>query len=98
MKNAQNFKKDLSNTIKHIRDYYFHGAYPKAMMGSHQIMNKTATVNCGGEWRKLEDTKQMAEKVMADREFRVLCAYNQVKATIEYNAASDAYQIRLTWE
>lgn len=98
MKNAQTFKKDLSKAIKHIRDYYSYNEYPKAMMGNHQIMNKTATVNCGGEWRKLEETKKVAETVMADREFRALCAYDKVKAVIEYNAASDAYQIRLTWE
>ena len=97
MKNAQTFKKDLSKAIKHIRDFYFHGNFPKAMMGSHQIMNKTATVNCGGEWYKPERSKEIAEKVLADREFRAICAYDGVKAELEYNRASDAYQVRLTW-
>lgn len=102
MKNAQAFKKDLSKVIKRIREFYYPGKYnqdkfPKAMMGSRQIMNKTATINCGGEWRKPEASKAIAETVMADREFCAICAYDGVKAELEYNRASDAYQVRLTW-
>ena len=98
MKNAQTFKKDLAKAIKHIRDFYYHGEFPKAIMGSHQIISKTAVINCGGEWRKAELTKEMAEKVMADREFRAICAYDGVKTELEYNRASDAYQVRLSWQ
>lgn len=96
MTNHAEFKKEFQREIGRIRKI-IGGAYPKAMMTSQQIRNHTATVNCGGEWKKTAYSKDVAEKVLADKSLKEVTDYYGVKVELEYNRPMDAYQVRLSW-
>lgn len=96
MENTMMFKKQLSKTVTSIRNE-IGGGYPKAMMTAQQIEHRTATINCGGEWRPAERTKEIAESVSRNPGFITLIEKHGVVAELEYNRAMDAWQIRMTW-
>lgn len=88
-------KKKLQKTIKAIRSE-IGGEYPKAMMTGQQEAKRTATVNCGGEWRSAEKALKMAKEVATDPRFLVFLAECDASAKIEMNSFG-AYQIRITY-
>lgn len=98
MRDVKSFKKALARSVKHVRDFYFPGhSHPKAIMTSYQAFSHTATVNCGGEFASPEWSKKCAETVLADREFKAVCAFDGATASLEYSVANDAYQVRIVW-
>lgn len=92
--NLASMKRDFQKVIKAIRGS--ENEYPKAMMTSQQEANRTATVNCGGEWRKAEKAKAMAEMVMQDERFIAWLDKWGAEAHIE-NAAYTNFQIRINY-
>lgn len=92
-------KKDLQKTIGAIRkdeQKTKNTEFPKAMMTKKQEANRTATVNCGGEWRTKEATLETANKVMNDERFTAFLEKHNAVAKIEVNNF-DTYQIRITF-
>jgi hypothetical protein len=95
-----NIKKDFQKVIKAIRDdrnnrLQINGCFPKAIMTQVQAEKGQATVNCGGEWTTAEKSKERAVEVMQDSRFVEFLEKANAKATIEYNNAVNAYQVRL---
>ena len=68
--------------------------FPKAMMTSLQVLNGTATVNCGGEWYG-NRSKPIAEAVMEDVRFRKFLEESDGEAHIEHDPRYDSYQVRI---
>lgn len=89
-------KKDFQSIIGTIRNETGDKAYPKPMMTSQQIDKDTATVNCGGEWRETEETKERAEKVMNDERFKAFLEKYGATAQIELDNFK-SYQIRINY-
>lgn len=96
MTNTATFKKALQKEVGKIRKQ-IGGAFPKAMMTSQQIEHSTATINCGGERRSVEKTKELAQKVIESSDLTEMIKKNEATARIEYNSATDAWQIRINW-
>ena len=73
--------------------------YPKAMMTGAQMKNLTATVNCGGEWRTLEFTNNLAQAVVEDDRFKDFLDKYSAKAYIEKAryAGREYVQIRINY-
>lgn len=64
---------------------------PKAMMNGQQVVNSTATVNCGfGADRSLE----LANKVLADDRFKAFLKKYGAVANVEKNPEGK-YQVRI---
>ena len=94
-------KKDFQKVIKSIREQIsaYEGKtyeFPKAMMTGQQMDKNTATVNCGGEWRSAEYSKEIADVVMTHSEFQVFLIKYQAKAHIEENKFGGV-QIRINY-
>jgi hypothetical protein len=66
------------------------------MMTAVQIEKKQATVNCGGEWVKIERSKQIADYVIADERFKDFLTKYEAKANLELNSFG-TYQIRINF-
>lgn len=94
-------KKDFQKTIKAIREekegsFNGNAMYPKPMMTAVQIEKKQATVNCGGEWVRLETSIRVADYVLADERFNEFL--NKYQATaIKEVAPCGKYQIRINF-
>ena len=87
-------KKALQKTIKAMRKDG--EEFPKAMMTGQQMEKRTATVNCGGEWRPKESRKR-AENVLASDLFKAFLAEAGATARLEHVERFDAWQIRITY-
>ena len=94
------FKKEFQKTIAKIRSDYAMRDYPKAMCTSAQMMKNQATVNCGGEWRSAEFSRNLAERIMKDPRFTALVAYHKGKAVLEQGRYGDRSwtQIRIHYQ
>ena len=86
-------KKEFQKTISAIRKE-MNDQFPKAMMTGQQMAKRTATVNCGGEWRTEEYSLKMAKAVATDPRFIVFLAECDANAKIEANSFG-GYQIRI---
>lgn len=101
MENLYYAKKDFQKTIAAIRKdwrVYYHtpaAQYPKAMMTGQQEENRTATVNCGGEWTCI--SKDIANFVMNDKRFVDFLARRNATAEIEsfWHYSCRGYQVRI---
>lgn len=62
-------KKDLQKLTKKIREEWDSGEFPKAMMTGQQALKRTATINCGGEWRSANKSEKMAAAILARPDF-----------------------------
>lgn len=95
-------KKEFQKVIATIRKEYGESinrtncSYPKPMMTEAQMEKRTATVNCGGEWKKLEATKEIAEMVLNDERFKSFLEKYSAQATKELNPFG-TIQIRINY-
>ena len=69
----KDIKKELQKVIGKIRKDTG-DEYPKAMMTGQQMAKRTATVNCGGEWRNKETCARYADMVETDPRFLAFLA------------------------
>ena len=86
-------KKDFQKVINSIRKDVGND-FPKAMMTGQQVVKRTATVNCGGEWKSPEYTKNLAEMVMRDSRFKDFLSKWGVTSAVEKNPFG-GFQIRI---
>lgn len=82
--NIATIKREFSKTVSKIRKDEG-DAFPKAMMTGQQMAKGTATVNCGGEWRRTEYCMSLANRVMEDERFKAFLAKCGAVAEIELN-------------
>ena len=87
-------KKDFQKVIKEIRTENGDKEYPKSMMTFVQMDKKQATVNCGGEWRQTERTKELSDIVMSDERFKSFLTRWEATAKVEIDNFGK-FQIRI---
>ena len=92
-------KKAFQNVIAKIRKETG-DQFPKAMMTRQQMNKATATVNCGGEFKGTESSKELAEKVLNDERFNEFLKKNEAAALVEAVniAGKTVYQVRVLFE
>lgn len=91
-------KKQFQKTIKAIREELFAGnEYPKAMMTTQQMEKNTATVNCGGEWWRPEQSHDIAGETIIHPAFKKLIEESNATATIEPVGKCGGVQIRINY-
>lgn len=92
-------KKEFQAVIKAIRqEMETESQYPKPMMTAAQIEKKTATVNCGGEWKQNDKgwALNLAKTVMQDERFIEYLAKYEGRAHIEEDSFGVA-QVRINF-
>jgi hypothetical protein len=82
------FKKEFQKTIAAIRKELGSDEYPKAMCTGAQYAKRTATVNCGGEWRP-KSSPETAKQVMQHPKFAALLKAHDAKAVYEQGRYGD---------
>lgn len=94
-KTKKAFQRVIANIRKETGDQF-----PKAMMTSQQMNKCTATVNCGGEFKGTESSKELAEKVLNDERFLTFLEKNKAAAAVEAISISNkmVYQVRILFE
>lgn len=99
-KNYTMIKKDLQKAVSGVRadrkKLNNREEFPKAMMTGQQMDKNTATVNCGGEWRRAETTLEIATQVMNDKRFKDFLEKHNADARIEANNFG-GFQIRINY-
>lgn len=92
-------KKAFQNVVAKIRKETG-DQFPKAMMTRQQMNKATATVNCGGEFKGTESSKELAEKVLNDERFNEFLKKNEAAALVEAVniAGKTVYQVRVLFE
>ena len=103
MTNERNYakiKRDLQKAVSGVRadrkKTNEREEYPKAMMTGQQMEKNTATVNCGGEWKKAETTLEIATQVINDERFKDFLEKHNADARIEANNFG-GFQIRINY-
>ena len=98
-------KADFQKIVKSLRtdlqvvNAEEYATYPKAMMTSAQEAKRTATVNCGGEWRPGQRSLDLALQLMASQTFRTFLAENGATAHLEEASAGSRTwtQVRINY-
>ena len=86
-------KKEFQKVIKEIRG---DKKFPKPIMTQVQIEKREATVNCGGEWKSAEETKEIANNVLKSERFKAFIKENNATAKLELNNFN-TWQIRINF-
>lgn len=91
--------KDFPKVVGKIRADLGTHNYPKAMMTGAQMMNLTATVNCGGERLGFDFSDHIAQAIMEDDRFKDFLDKYSAKAYIENAryAGREYVQIRINY-
>lgn len=95
-------KKGFAKVVTKIRRQLGTKEYPKAMMTSAQIANRTATINCtvySSTGYRGPDSMEMAKEIKAHPLLLAFLAAEGAVAAIEpISGSAGHYQVRLRWK